>query len=598
MLLVFLGEKVRVMNVKMTTGADHSLSEDARFAEVERAIQRIAGEPHGLLEVLRTAQSVFGYLPRDVLAGVSEELCVPLAKVYGVATFYDMFTLEAVGETHVMVCTDPVCTVAGAERILSEACAHAGVTAPSQTSADGKASVKRASCLGLCDQAPAALVNQQAQVALTVDDVPALLHGAAQPAQINVCGDPRVLTGPIGTLAPTDLDAHRAPGAFTALEKALREMTPEQVIAEVKAARLSGRGGAGFPTGAKWDFARQAPGEPKYVVCNFDESEPGTFKDRALMEGNPYRVLEGLILSAYAINARHGYVFIRGEYPTAAEIVQTALTELYQAGLLGKHILGTAFDFDIEIRRGAGAYICGEETALFEAIEGQRGHPRAKPPYPTTEGLFGKPTVINNVETLAIIPSLVIHSGDWFRQWGTEHSVGLKLFCLSGHVRRPGMVEVPLGLTLRELIERYGGGFEGEPQAVLLGGAAGGFVPSDKLDIRLTHEDLRAIDVPIGSGAVMVFNQSVDLWQVLEGLARFFVHETCGQCAPCRLGTGQVYGLISKVNAGNATTSDLDRLAALGQTIRTSCACGLGLTAANPVLTYLRQWEPSVSMPR
>lgn len=586
------------MATKMTTEAGNLSREDARFAEVEHAIQRVGGDSHGLLEVLRTVQSVFGYLPRDVLADVSSRLRVPLAKVYGVATFYDMFTLEAVGETHIMICTDPVCAAAGAERILAEACAHAGVTALGQTSADGKISVKRASCLGLCDQAPAALVNQRAQVALTAEDVPALLHGAAQSAQINVCGEPRVLTGPIGTLAPTDLEAHRAAGAFTALEQALRGMTPEQVIAEVRASRLSGRGGAGFPTGAKWDFARQAPGEPKYVVCNFDESEPGTFKDRALMEGNPYRVLEGLMLSAYAINARHGYVFIRGEYPAAAEIVQAALDEMLRAGLLGERILGTSFDFHVEIRRGAGAYICGEETALFEAIEGQRGHPRPKPPYPTTEGLFGKPTVINNVETLAIIPSLVTHGGDWFRQWGTEQSVGLKLFCLSGHVRRPGVVEVPLGLTLRELIERYGGGFDGEPQAVLLGGAAGGFVPPDKLDIRLAHEDLRAIDVPIGSGAVMVFNQSVSLWRVLEGLARFFVHETCGQCAPCRLGTGQVYGLISKINAGSATAGDLDRLAALGQTIRTACACGLGLTAANPVLTYLHQWEPSISVPR
>lgn len=568
-------------------------SGDERFTAVEDTMKRFNYQKHGLVEVLITAQEVFGFLSRDLLTFVSDKLHVPLSQVYGVATFYDMFTLEPVSETRTMVCTGPACMIAGAMEVLEETCKHTGVKT-NKTNGNGQHRVQQVSCLGLCDQAPAVLVNDQPQVNMTPADVSAMLRGEATPSRIQVCGEPRVLTAPIGKLAPTDLDAHRSEEAFVALEKALYEMTPEQVIAEVKEARLTGRGGASFPTGKKWDLARQAPGFPKYAVCNFDESEPGTFKDRVLMEGNPFRVIEGLIMSALAIGAHQGYIFVRGEYPTAATIVEKALDELYVANLLGEHILGTDYDFHVEVRHNAGAYVCGEETALFEAIEGQRGQPRRKPPYPTAQGLFGKPTVVNNVETLAVVPSLILHGGEWFHQWGTEQSVGLKLFCLSGHVRQPGVVEVPLGITIRELIEQFGGGFVGEPQAILLGGAAGGFIHPDNFDTPLTHEDLRQLDVPIGSGALMVFNQSVDLWQVLERLAHFFVHETCGQCAPCRLGTKQIQNLLSRRNRGDGSPDDLQKLENLGQTIRKTCACGLGMTAANPLLTFMHYFETAL----
>ncbi|MFC1960005.1 NADH-quinone oxidoreductase subunit NuoF [Chloroflexota bacterium] len=582
------------MATRAKSDSGDQINLDECYAAVEHTMQCFNYQQDGLIEVLITAQEVFGYLSKDMLTYVAEKLHMPLAKVYGVATFYDMFTIEKVGQTHVMICTDPACNIAGAKEVLEEVCKTIGVKDSGQTSANKQNSVKKVSCLGLCDQAPAALVNKKAQVEITLSDVPALLRGEASSPRIQISGEPRVLTSLIGDLAPTDLDSHRKAGAFTALEKALHEMTPEQVIEEVKESRLIGRGGAGFPTGTKWEYARESPGSPKYAVCNFDESEPGTFKDRALMEGNPFRVLEGLIISAYAINSHEGYIFIRGEYPAATEIVEEALDELYEAHLLGENILDTAYDFDVEIRHNAGAYICGEETALFEAIEGQRGHPRAKPPYPTRHGLFGKPTAINNVETLAVVPDLILHGGEWFRQWGTEESVGLKLFCLSGHVKQPGVVEVPFGLTIRELIEQFGGGFDGEPQAILLGGAAGGLVHPTNLDVPLTHEDLRNLDVPIGSGAVMVFNQSVDLWHVIEDLAHFFVNETCGHCAPCRLGTKQIYSTLNEITLGNGSLADLDRLEKLGQTIRKTCACGLGMTAANPTLTFLHHFDPTL----
>ncbi|NIM94438.1 MAG: NADH-quinone oxidoreductase subunit NuoF [Anaerolineales bacterium] len=564
---------------------------DKRYVAVEHTMERFDYQEHGLIEVLITAQEEFGCLSKEMLTYVSDKLNLPLSQVYGVATFYDMFTLETVGTTHAMVCTGPTCLIAGAKDVLAEACELTGVSEPGQTSPDGKHSVKEATCLGLCDQAPAALINKQAQVNLSIDDVPAMLQGRASSPCIQVCGEPRILTAPIGRLSPTDLDAHRLEGAFTALEKALCTMTPEDVIEEVKDSRLSGRGGAGFQTGLKWQMAREVPGKPKYIVCNFDESEPGTFKDRVLMEGNPFRVIEGMTIGAYATDAHKGYIYIRGEYPTATEIVEEAVDKLYAENLLGDNILGSSFTVDIEVRHNAGAYICGEETALFESIEGKRGHPRTKPPYPTQAGLFGKPTVINNVETMAVVPSLILNGGEWFCQWGSGNSVGLKLFCLSGHVMQPGVVEAPLGTTIRELIEDYGGGFIGEPQAILVGGAAGGFLHPDNLDTPLTHEDLSELDVPIGSGAITVFNQSVNLWQVLQGLAHFFVHETCGRCAPCRLGTMQIYNLLNKINLGMAASSDLRKVEKLGGMIKKTCMCGLGMTAANPVLTVLHHFK-------
>ncbi len=558
---------------------------------IERVMKHFDYQKDCLVEVLIATQEEFGSLSRELLEYISKKLDIPIIQVYAVATFYDNFTLEEVSETECMICTGPACMIAGSRDILEQVNQITGVREAAQRSSDGRYFVKEASCLGLCDQAPAALVNKKAQVQIKIGSAATLLRGMAQEPRCRVCGDPRILTRPIGRLEPTDLDAHRTEGAFTALEKALTTMTPQEVIEEVKESRLTGRGGAGFPTGLKWELAQKAKGPKKYVVCNFDESEPGTFKDRVLMEGNPFRVVEGLIISGFAVGAESGYIYTRGEYPKAAEILDETLNELYTENLLGEKILGTNFNFDIEIRHNPGAYICGEETALFESIEGKKGFPRIKPPYPTQVGLFGKPTAINNVETLAVVPDLILFGGEWFRQWGTPKSVGLKLFCLSGHVHEPGVVEVPLGLTLRKLVERFGGGFDDDPQAALIGGAAGGFLRSDQLDIPLTNEDLRPLNIPIGSGAIIVFNQTVDLWQVLENLAHFFVHETCGHCAPCRLGTKQIYNLLRKINSGEGSVSDLQKIDKLGQTIRKTCVCGLGMTAGNPSQTFLHNFE-------
>jgi NADH-quinone oxidoreductase subunit F len=387
------------------------------------------------------------------------------------------------------------------------------------------------------------------------------------------------------------LDEYRLAGGYAGLQKALT-MAPAEVIAEVKSSGLVGRGGAAFPTGVKWDGAARAPGKVKYVVCNADESEPGTFKDRVLLEGDPHRVIEGLAIAAYAVGARTGYIYIRGEYPHALKIMHRAVGEAREAGLLGASIFGSSFDFDIEIRQGAGAYICGEETAMFESIEGKRGFPRVKPPFPTTYGLFGAPTVINNVETLCNVPFILTQGASVYRQLGTETSPGSKLFCVSGDVRRPGVYEVPFGITLRHLLDELAGGVRPghSLQTVLFGGAAGAFATADQLDVRLTFEDLRQVGLPLGSGVVMVFDETRDMRDVLVRLAHFFEHESCGKCYPCQLGTKRQHEILMRIAAGNALRGDAERLSDVGWTMADSSLCGLGQTAATAVLSAMKLW--------
>ncbi|MEM6530152.1 MAG: NADH-ubiquinone oxidoreductase-F iron-sulfur binding region domain-containing protein, partial [Chloroflexota bacterium] len=364
--------------------------------------------------------------------------------------------------------------------------------------------------------------------------------------------------------------------------------TPDEVIAEIESAGLIGRGGAAFPTGMKWKFTRRAEGNPKYVVCNADESEPGTFKDRLLMESYPHLLLEGMAIAGYAIGAEKGYLFIRGEYPKPTEVLMQAYADAVAAGSLGDNIMGSDFSFHIEIRRGAGAYICGEETALFEAIEGKRGFPRIKPPYPTTHGLFGKPTVVNNVETLCNVPHIIDKGADWFRAYGTDESTGTKLVSVSGHVQNPSTYEIEPGITLRELLEQRSGGMIGELQAVLMGGAAGTFITPDEIDVPLTFETLRAAGSTFGSGAIMVFNHTVDLRDVLKSLGHFFQHESCGKCFPCQLGTQRQVEILERIDT--PMNGDTVRLTDIGLTMKEASICGLGQTASMAVMSAMEKF--------
>ena len=369
-------------------------------------------------------------------------------------------------------------------------------------------------------------------------------------------------------------------------------MTPQDVVAELKTAGLVGRGGAAFPTGIKWEGAAKATGQPKYIVCNADESEPGTFKDRILMEEDPHRTIEGMIIAAHAVGASQGYIYVRGEYPHAFKVMSEAVAEARQAGVIGGNIFGSGLDFDIEMRLGAGAYICGEETALLESIEGKRGFPRIKPPFPTTHGLFGKPTVINNVETFCNVPLIIERGAAEYRKIGTERSPGPKLFCVSGQIQRPGLYEVPFGVSLRHLLFDLAGGLKPgrKLQAVLMGGAAGAFAVEKDLDVILSFENLSAAGLPLGSGSVMVFDDSADMRDVLKRLAHFFADESCGKCYPCQLGARRQYEILDRAAAGRPVAGDRERLSDVGGTMIDASLCGLGQTAATAVLSAMKLW--------
>ncbi|HWO41295.1 MAG TPA: NAD(P)H-dependent oxidoreductase subunit E [Candidatus Eisenbacteria bacterium] len=543
-----------------------------------------------LLPALHLAQRLKGWLSEAVAAEVGRALRVPLAELYGVIDFYEMFSRKPTGRTVVRVCTGPICGLAGSEKLLLALCRFLR-TEPDAITADGAYTVTAAPCLGLCDHAPALLVGDCARGCVAPEQAAAICAVSGETPRSVVGGDLRKLTSNCGRGDPTSFLAYRSVGGYGALAKALT-VSPQDVRAEITAAGLVGRGGAAFPTGAKWESAAQAPGQPKYIVCNADESEPGTFKDRILMEENPHGTIEGMIIAAHAVGANRGYVYVRGEYPYAFKVMGEALDEARRAGLLGGNILGTKLNFDIELRLGAGAYICGEETALLESIEGKRGLPRIKPPFPTTHGLFGRPTVINNVETLCNVPLIIQDGAAAYRKLGTERSPGPKLFCVSGQIEKPGLYEVAFGVTLRHLVFNLAGGLKRgrRLQAVLVGGAAGGFATEKDLDVSLSFESLAALGLPLGSGAVMVFDDSADMRDVLRRIGSFFADESCGKCYPCQLGTRRQAEILDRVATGKTITGDRKRLNDVGETMIDASLCGLGQTAPAPVLSAMKLW--------
>ncbi|HUI87460.1 MAG TPA: NAD(P)H-dependent oxidoreductase subunit E [Anaerolineales bacterium] len=555
---------------------DTSPSLSASLASLQSAI-----EPYlplgrsGLMPALHAAQQIYGWISEPVATEIAKSLRVPLADVHGVIEFYSMFYNEPMGKKFVRVCTDQACALKGADGLLNHLCAHHEIK-PGQTTPDGGTTIEASPCLGLCEQAPAILYGDEAETNVNLKSG---LYELGRPRSI-VGGSLRMLTVNCGNGSTTSLKEY---GEYAALKKA-REMKREDVINEVKASGLVGRGGAAFPMGVKWEGTSKAEGSPKYVICNADESEPGTFKDRILLLDDPHRIIEGMTIAAYAIGASKGFIYIRGEYPYIVPVLENALDEARGAGYLTE-------DFDIEIRVGAGAYICGEETALFESIEGKRGFPRVKPPFPTTFGVFGKPTAINNVETLCNVPLIVSMGAAEYRKIGTEKSPGPKLFCVSGDVTRPGVYEVPFGVTLRELLDMAGGVADKKNLgAVLFGGAAGAFATSAHLDVKLTFEDLRAAGLPLGSGVVMVFDETRDMRDAFARLGHFFAHESCGKCYPCQMGTQRQMEILNRVAAGETLEGDLARLQDVGWTMTDASLCGLGQTAASAVLSAIKLW--------
>lgn len=552
----------------------------------------------GLLPALHTAQDLYGYIPEFAAEEIARTLRVPLADVYGVIDFYALFLKQPAARTVIHVCADPACAMAGADGVMK----RFTQSVASKNTAEGSLPelvVERAPCLGLCEHAPAVLVQGRGTTASSAQSYQDLVKGKPEHPRSVIGRSINLLTANCGKGRPTTLEEYHQSGGYQALEKAL-SMQPGEIITMVKASGLVGRGGAAFPTGIKWEAAANAPGEIRYLVCNADEAEPGTFKDRVMMEEDPHRLLEGMIIAAYAVGAQKAYLYIRGEYLYPYEVMSRAIEEAAAAGWIGQAIHGSDFRFEIEIRRGAGAYICGEETALFESIEGKRGFPRLKPPFPTTAGLFGRPTVINNVETLCNVPLILNLGAEEYRKIGTEKSPGPKLFCLSGDVARPGLYEVPFGIPLRVLLEELAGGVRGQRplQAILFGGAAGVFTTEKDLDVRLSFEDLRAVGLPLGSGVITVFDDTRDMRDICYRLARFFAEESCGKCYPCQIGTQRQEEILHRINRSQPQSEDWDRLQDIGWTMSDASICGLGQTAASAVLSAMRLWphlfKPSV----
>jgi NADH-quinone oxidoreductase subunit F len=585
------------------------------------------GKRHRLLPVLHAIHNRIGWISPGALNYVALRLDVAPAEVYGVASFYGMFSLQPRPRVVAHVCDDIACVTRGSEKLCAELEGRLGpATSPC---AEGRAIWLRSQCLGLCERAPAVLVtsagersHERVLAPASAEAVRSLVDDAVQarlPAEPDVLnirisvpqslknqaaqnGEslPLRLLRRISHGGASTLEAYQRLGGYEGLRKAL--LGAEGTLRELSASKLLGRGGAAFPTAKKWEvlflqrhLLQQERGRAHYVVCNADESEPGTFKDRILMEGDPFAVLEGMTIAGFVTGARQGYIYLRGEYPLAAERVQQAIRSANENGFLGGNILGSGLQFNIEIRRGAGAYICGEETALFNSIEGYRGEPRNKPPFPTQSGLFRQPTVVNNVETLVNVPGIILEGGAAYARLGTENSAGTRLFCLCGHVARPGVYEIVMGTTLRQLIDLAGGvGGSGKLQAVLLGGAAGTFVSPRELDTPLTFEGTRAVGATLGSGVVMLFDDTVDLRQILLRIASFFRHETCGQCVPCRVGVVRqeeaLQRLVSSKPLGSAA-QEIAMLREVAQAMRDASICGLGQTAASALESAMRRWS-------
>ncbi|HEX6883562.1 MAG TPA: NAD(P)H-dependent oxidoreductase subunit E [Planctomycetota bacterium] len=549
---------------------------------------------HLLLPGLHAIQDRFGWVPPGALGYLCRRLGVPPAEAWGVATFYALFALSERPPVALHVCDDLACHLAGAPALTAEL---ERVLGPEGEAREGRA-WHRSPCLGQCERAPAALLTVAAERAhagvLTQADARACQaalerRAAPQPPgaklpQVGRDGGrfPLRLLARVGRVDPTSLDDYRAHGGYRALRLAL-ERGPAWVLREVSDSGLVGRGGAAFPTGRKWQAVAQAPVRPRYLVCNADESEPGTFKDRVLMEEDPFAVVEAMTIAGLAVGAELGFVYLRGEYPLAHARLAGALAQARARGLLGADVLGKGAAFDIELRRGAGAYICGEETALFASLEGFRGEPRSKPPFPVEAGLFGRPTVVNNVETLVNVLPILLEGAASYRALGTVGSPGTRLFCLSGHVAHPGLYELPFGVQLSELLELAGAR---EVQAVLLGGAAGTFLAPGELDLALTFEDTRKAGATLGSGVVLVLDRSVELGPVLARIARVFRDESCGQCVPCRVGTVRQEELVQRALRGRChgtPAAERALLADLGQVMRDASICGLGQTASSAI---------------
>lgn len=534
-----------------------------------------------LLPALLEAQRLFGYVPEEAIDLISEKLHVSQVEIFGVISFYSLLYTKPTAKTVIRICTSPLCSQKGSHKIQTALQEKLGIE-EGIPSADGLFMVESVHCLGLCAHSPSALVNETPICHISENKLDDLMEGKGDKPLARAFSDNPVLTGRFGNIEPESIDDFIREDGFKGFTHALT-LARETIFSKVKSSGLLGRGGAAFPTGIKGESTAKGKAEEIYVICNADESEPGTFKDRVMLLNDPYSVLEGMLITAYAIGSTKGFIYIRGEYAQAQDLFAKVLKNAEEKGYLGENILNSGFTFHVEIRSGAGAYICGEETALFESIEGKRGYPRNKPPYPVEFGVFGKPTDINNVETFSYISQIFGEKRD---------NSSTRLFCLSGDVKRAGLYELPFGIPLIELINDWGGGTrEGRKiKTIILGGASGSFVPEKHWNIALDQKSLKEAGLSMGSGVIMVFDETREIPSILNDISSFFNHESCGKCYPCQLGSRKQHEIISRIHRSGPLSDDREKLMDIGLTMTDASLCGLGQTASSAVLSAIKLW--------
>ena len=557
-----------------------------------------------LIPMLMYAQDEFGYISDQTIAEIAGRLELNTVQVEETLEYYSMLHRKPMGKHHVQICTNVACMLRGGYALLDRAKKRLEI-GHKETTKDGVFSLEEVECIGACTGAPAMQVNYDFFENLTPQKFDKIIEGldlGRRPEPEPVIsgaiherepGEIPLISKRWGVTDSRKLDVYLQNNGYRALEKALKEMTPESIIDEVKKSSLRGRGGAGFPTGMKWSFVPKDSSKPKYVICNADESEPGTCKDRPLMEMDPHQLIEGMVIAGRAIGSHQGFIYIRGEYRYVLDIVQTAITEAYSRNYLGKNILGSGFDYDLLIHTGAGAYECGEESALMESLEGKRGYPRIKPPFPAVVGLYGCPTIINNVETLSAVPAIILEGGEAYSKLGTPKNGGTRLLCVAGHINKPGIYEIPLGMNMKEFIYGMAGGIPNgkKLKAVIPGGSSCPLLTADEIDIPMDYDSVAKAGSMLGSGGMVVMDEDTCMVDMARRIMHFYAHESCGWCIPCREGTTWLRKMLERIHAGYGRSEDIDMLSELSKNILGRSFCPLGDAAAMPTISIVQKWR-------
>jgi NADH-quinone oxidoreductase subunit F len=573
-------------------------------AKFQTFVSRYPVKRSALIPMMLYAQDEYGHLSNEILEEIARRLGLNMTEVTETLGYYSMLRRRPAGKYHVQVCTNISCQLRGGYQILEHVEKRLGI-GNRQTTANGIFSLEEVECMGACTGAPAMQVNYDFYENLTPEKVDAILDQFAagrRAAPVPIISgalherhpaEVVVISNRFGIRDSHKLKVYEQHDGYKALEKALKEMTPEQVMDEMKKSGLRGRGGAGFPTGMKWGFVPKDSPKPKYVVANADESEPGTSKDRPLMEMDPHALIEGMVIAGHALGSHQGYIYVRGEYRYIIDILDPAIEEARKAGYVGKNILGTGFDFELCTHTGAGAYECGEETALLDSLEGKRGYPRIKPPFPAVAGLYQCPTVVNNVETLSTVPAIIRKGGEWYASLGSPKNGGTRLYSISGHVNRPGIYELPLGFNLKRMIDDVAGGMANgkKLKAVIPGGSSCPLLKAEECDVAMDFESVAKIGSMLGSGGLVVIDEDTCMVDVARRIMHFYAHESCGWCIPCREGTAWLKKVLDRFHEGGGREEDIPIIDEVSENMLMKTFCALGDAAAMPTMSIVRKWR-------